>query len=103
MTETLTFNRNDWSGRSATVEATTHADGTITFEWAGYIFTLSAPVRDDEAGFTKRVLTNPDWDAPLFSVFQFDGEAANTAMSMGIERGHQHPAVAACQMLANIL
>ena len=103
MTETLTFNRNDWSGRTDTV--TVHADGSFTLmSYTFRLVELSEPGYDAEmirlCGRGYKIVGD-DWREPLGTVWTRNGNTE--AIGGDLSRDHASPIIAAAQLLCNLI
>lgn len=92
-TTKIHFNKENWTGESMTIE---YDEDTKSFELNGYTWTL---IEHDLPDISEKMydVTCPEWDEPLFRVYQEGKEWL--AINMGYTRQHSHPAVAAAQMI----
>ncbi len=109
---TLTFNREDWSGKDITIEV---EDGN-RFSLYGYEFCLVDVTPEDQGAekpgdryyFRKLNIVGDHWREPVGAVMWFDGDHVKTAAELDgtdsyYERGAVDPVEAAVKMLCNTL
>ena len=99
-TETITVNRQNWSGESMEV-AIDRVNQTFTIaHYRGYVFGLQGPKVVDDFQYYKISIDGQLTDS---TVGRFDGDREWTAMGMGIDREHRDPFVAAALVIAMTL
>lgn len=103
---TLTFNRDDWSGKDITIEVGESND--FTFE--GYRFHLvetTDPNQEDEPGQKYHCRTfdliGDGWTDRLFCIFKFDSDERWETMHAAVSRTAADPVIAAVRVLCNTL
>lgn len=102
-TETLTTNRQNWSGDTVTVKVDRQALSWIQFDYEFHLEFLPWPedVRDI-LGLGRYAIVSDQWSSPLGYVEAFDDDTFMAAGS-GLDRDARDPVEAAVRLLCNIL
>ena len=93
--ETITFNKGNWSGKSATISVQEN-----TFELFGYKFTLEFTEFEGVKGFK---VVSPSWEYPLAKGYEDKGIWYSYDLSGMLSRDDKSPFVAAAQVLCNLI
>jgi hypothetical protein len=101
MANKYTFNTENWSGESATIEVEDNS-----FEFLGYVFTLVArPYECDGKTMTDYVVHADGWSEPLYTIRHMPADTLTSrdfywCCKYDIERNAANPFVVAAQMAA---
>ena len=95
--EKLTFNTENWSGESVTLEIEAE-----TFTIFGYRFTLRFRVHEDKIQMFEALC--PEWKEPVVRGYFLEGVwVAHSTQMPDFYREHESPFVATGKVLCNIL